>query len=194
MAGSPPTFTSTHPTTRRPTTIKAWLRQRPEVQAILPGGRAETQIDGAPVEIVGLSDHATYRDHWPLLQSAGNAWVRLRPGDAGFISEQLARRLHLGLGDHIELPTPGGNWPLEIVGIYADYGNPKGQVTVNIAALARHFPAIPQTRMGLRVCAAANTGADDGATGKFGLDGRNLLDQATLKAEFDAESSTAPSR
>ena len=60
--------------------IKAWLRQRPEVEAILPGGRAETQLDGAPVEILGLPDHATYRDHWPLLQSAGNAWNRLRAG------------------------------------------------------------------------------------------------------------------
>jgi putative ABC transport system permease protein len=46
---------------------------------------------------------------------------------------------------------PGGDWPLEIIGIYADYGNPKGQITVNYAALTRHFPAIPQTRFGLRV-------------------------------------------
>ena len=163
--------------------IKAWLRQRPEVEAILPGGRAETQLDGAPVEIVGLSDHATYRDHWPLLQSSGNAWDRLRPGDAGFVSEQLARRLHLGLGDRIELPAPGGNWPLEIVGIYADYGNPKNQLTVNIAALLRHFPAIPQTRMGLRVAPEKIPALMTALQTKFGLDGNNLLDQATLKAE-----------
>jgi putative ABC transport system permease protein len=163
--------------------IKGWLRQRPEVEAILPGGRAEAQLDGAPVEIVGLSDHATYRDHWPLLQSAGNAWNRLRPGAAGFVSEQLARRLHLGIGGHIELPTPGGNWPLEIVGIYADYGNPKNQVTVNFAALTRHFPSIPQTRMGLRVAPAKIPALMTALQAKFGLDGRNLLDQATLKAE-----------
>ena len=165
------------------TEIKAWLRQRPEVQAILPGGRAETQLDGAPIEIVGLSDHATYRDHWPLLQSSSNAWIRLRPGDAGFVSEQLARRLNLGLGDHIELPAPGGNWNLEVVGIYADYGNPKGQVTVNIAALLRRFPAIPQTRLGLRVEPPQIPALMSALQAKFGLDSRNLLDQATLKAE-----------
>jgi len=163
--------------------IKAWLRQRPEVDAILPGGRAETQLDGAPVEIVGLSDHATYRDHWPLLQSSGNAWGRLRPGDAGFVSEQLARRLKLGLGDRIELPAPGGNWPLEIVGVYADYGNPKNQLTVNIAALLRHFPSTPQTRMGLRVAPEKIPALMTALQTKFGLDGNNLLDQATLKAE-----------
>src|ERR1700726_4820528 len=50
------------------TEIKAWLRQRPEVEAILPGGRADAQIGGAPIEILGIADHATYRDRWPLLQ------------------------------------------------------------------------------------------------------------------------------
>ncbi|MBA4035522.1 MAG: ABC transporter permease, partial [Bradyrhizobium sp.] len=52
------------------TEIKAWLRERPEVEAILPGGRADTQLGGAPIEVLGLPDHATYRDNWPLLQSA----------------------------------------------------------------------------------------------------------------------------
>jgi putative ABC transport system permease protein len=165
------------------TDIKTWLRQRPEVQAILPGGRTETQIDGAPIEIVGLPDHATYRDHWPLLQSTANAWVRLRPGDAGFISEQLARRLNVKIGDHIEVPAPGGNWTLEVVGIYADYGNPKGQITVNIAALLRRFPAIPQTRLGLRVAPSEIPPLMSALQSKFGLDARNLLDQTTLKAE-----------
>jgi len=163
--------------------IKAWLRQRPEVAAILPGGRADSQIDGAPVEILGLSDHATYREHWPLLQSADDAWSRLGPGDAGFVSEQLARRLKLVVGDRIELPAPGGSWTLEVVGIYADYGNPKGQVAVNFAGLTRRFPDIPQTRMGLRVAPAAVPALISSLQDKFGLDGRNLLDQATLKAE-----------
>ena len=163
--------------------IKAWLRQRPEVEAILPGGRAETNIGGAPVEILGLADHATYRDRWPLLQSNADAWDRLGPGDAGFISEQLARRLKLTLGDRVEVPAPGGNWPLEVVGIYADYGNPKGQIAVNFAALIRRFPAIPQTRLGLRVAAAAVPALMSSLQDKFGLDRNNLLDQATLKAE-----------
>jgi putative ABC transport system permease protein len=163
--------------------IKTWLRERPEVDAILPGGRAETQIDGAPVEIFGLADHATYRDHWPLLQSSEKAWIRLRAGDTGFISEQLARRMKLTVGDRIEVPAPGGNWSLEVVGIYADYGNPKGQIAVNFAALTRRFPGIPLTRMGLRVAPSAVPALISALQEKFALDGRNLVDQATLKAE-----------
>ena len=163
--------------------IKAWLCQRPEVTAVLPGGRADSETNGVPVEILGLPDHATYRDHWPLLQSSENAWARLRPGDAGFVSEQLARRMNLGLGDRIEVSAPGGNWTLEVVGIYADYGNPKGQIAVNFAALTRRFPDIPQTRLGLRVAPAAVPALISELQNKFALDGHNLLDQATLKAE-----------
>ena len=163
--------------------IRAWLRERPEVAAILPSGRADTQIGGAPIEILGLADHATYRDRWPLLQASATAWSRLRAGDAGFVSEQLARRLKLGVGDSLDVPTPGGNWRLEVVGIYADYGNPKGQIAVNIAALTRRFPQIPLTRLGLRVAPAAVPALVSSLQDKFGLDGRNLVDQARLKAE-----------
>jgi putative ABC transport system permease protein len=163
--------------------IRTWLQQRPEVEAILPGGRAETQIGGAPIEILGLADHATYRDRWPLLQARANAWGRLRAGDAGFVSEQLARRLKLGVGDSLDVTAPGGNWTLEVVGIYADYGNPKGQIAVNFAALTRRFPQIPLTRLGLRVAPAAVPALISSLQDKFGLDSRNLVDQATLKAE-----------
>jgi putative ABC transport system permease protein len=163
--------------------IKSWLRERPDVEAILPGGRADSQLGGAPIEVLGLPDHATYRDNWPLLESAANAWVRLRPGDTCFISEQLSRRMKLAVGDRIEVPAPGGNWPLEIVGIYADYGNPKGQIAVNFAALTRRFPQTPLTRMGLRVAPADIAPLIAALQQKFELDDRNLADQATMKTE-----------
>jgi putative ABC transport system permease protein len=140
-------------------------------------------MGGAPVEILGIPDHSTYRDRWPLLQSAENAWTRLRLGDAGFVSEQLSRRMKLAIGDQVEVPTPGGSWTLRVIGIYADYGNPKGQIAVDFAALTRHFPDIPLTRLGLRVDSAAVPALMSALQDKFGLDGRNLVDQATLKAE-----------
>jgi putative ABC transport system permease protein len=163
--------------------IRAWLRQRPEVDAILPGGRADVEIDGRPIEILGFADHATYRDRWPLLQSTADVWDRVRDGDAALISEQFARRSKLGLGDRLQVPAPPESWPLQVAGIYADYGNPKGQIGVNIDAMIRHFPEIPQTRMGLRVAPPAVPGLIAEIQGKFGLDGRSLADQAALKAE-----------
>jgi putative ABC transport system permease protein len=165
------------------TEIRAWLREQGEVTAVLPGGRADTQFAGMPIEVLGLPDHPTYRDNWPLLESSHNAWVRLGPGDACLISEQLARREKLSIGSRIEVPAPGGSWPLEIVGIYADYGNPKGQIAVNFAALTRRFPETPRTRLGLRVEPSAVPTLISALQAKFGLDDRNVADQATMKAE-----------
>jgi putative ABC transport system permease protein len=163
--------------------MTAWLRERRDVTAILPGGRAETRFAGAPLEVFGLPDHATYRDRWPLLQSSQNAWTRLRSDDAAFASEQLALRARLSIGDSIDVPTPNGHWKIRIVGIYADYGNPKAQIAVNFDALTRHFPNIPRTRIGLRADRAAVPKLMTDLREKYGLDEHNLIDQATLKAE-----------
>jgi putative ABC transport system permease protein len=163
--------------------IRAWLQRRPEVEAVLPGARAEVQIGGWPVEIAGFADHATYRDHWPLLEAAAHPWDRIHGGDAALISEQFARRFHLKLGDRVQVPTASGDWLLEVVAIYADYGNPKGQVGVNYDALVRHFPDVPQTRLAVRTGPAAVDGLIEAIHRAFGLDGRNLTDQSTLKSE-----------
>jgi putative ABC transport system permease protein len=163
--------------------IKAWLATRPEVQAVLPGSRADIQLDSAPVEVNGLPDHATFRDHWPLLDATRDAWDRMRDGTAALVSEQLSRRMNLAIGQSVTVPTPGGPWPLRVAGIYADYGNPKGQLAVNVDALLTHFPDSPQTRMGLRVAPAAVPSLIAALHDRFGLDGRNLADQSTVKTE-----------
>ena len=109
--------------------------------------------------------------------------MRLRPGDAALVSEQLARRMNLAIGDRIDVPAPGGNWTLDVIGIYADYGNPKGQIAVNYAALTRRFPGLPQTRFGLRVAPEKIPPLLAAMREKFAIDDRNLADQATMKTE-----------
>lgn len=171
------------PDNARAVAIRSWLRERSEVEAILSGGRAETQIEGQPVELLGLPDHALYRERWPLLETAPRAWTQLVPGNAAFISEQLSRRLNIRVGDVVAIPAPGGTWEVDIAGIYADYGNPKGQLTVNVAALMRHFPQTPQTRMGLIVAHDKIAGLIAALQRQFALDDRSVADQATVKAE-----------
>jgi putative ABC transport system permease protein len=163
--------------------IKTWLKSRADVEAVLSGSRTDVQFNNTPIELLGFADHATFRDHWPLLDSTPDAWDRVRSGQAALISEQLSLRMNLRVGDRIEVPTPTGNWPLEVVAIYADYGNPKGQIGVNVDALVEHFPDISQTRMGLRVAPDAVPALMDAIRARFGLDGRNLADQASVKKE-----------
>src|SRR6202012_1007713 len=124
-----------------------------------------------------------HRPGWRLRESSQHAWAPLFPGDPGFLSGQPAFPIKVGIGDPIEGAPPTGRWKTRVIGIYADYGNPKAQIAVNFPALTRHFPNIPLTRIGLRVEPKALPALMSGLREKIGLDERNLIDQATLKAE-----------
>jgi putative ABC transport system permease protein len=163
--------------------IVAWLRRRPEVTAILPAWRTDVTLDALPVEVLGFADHATYRERWPLLEAQRDVWDKVRAGKGVLLSEQLARRLNLGLGDKVRLPAAAGPWTVEVAGIYPDYGNPKGQVGVDVDALAAHWPGIAHTRFALRVAPDKVAPLMTALRDVFGLDLTRLIDQATLKAE-----------
>lgn len=163
--------------------IVAWLRQRHDVQAILPAWRTDIQLSNMPVEVLGFADHGTYRQQWPLLDSMSDVWDRVRRGDSILVSEQLARRLKLSIADPISIPTPTGVWFANVAGIYPDYGNPKGQIGVDINALSNKWPQISRTRYGLRVPPDKVAEVMVALREKFALDAGRLVDQATLKEE-----------
>lgn len=163
--------------------IEAWLRQRPDVTAVLRSARAETRLGDETVELFGLADHATYRDVWPLLQSSRNAWDALRDGQGVLVSEQLGRKLAIKLGDEIRIPTPSGEWRAIVEALYADYGNPKGQVVVNADQFARRFPDLERSRFGVRAAPASIPELMTEIATRFGLSGDSIIDQATAKLE-----------
>lgn len=163
--------------------IVAWLRERSEVDAILPAWRTDVTMGGLPVEILGFADHATYRERWPLLESQPDVWDKVRAGHAALFSEQLSRRMNLRIGDRVTIPSPGRPWQIEVAGIYPDYGNPKGQIGIDIDALSTRWPDIARTRFGLRVAPERVADLIAALREKFALDGGRLVDQATLKAE-----------
>ncbi|MGB3865842.1 MAG: FtsX-like permease family protein, partial [Xanthobacteraceae bacterium] len=100
-----------------------------------------------------------------------------------FVSEQLARRLGLDVGGRLRVAAPAGDWALKVAGVYADYGNPKGQFAVDVDALIRHFPDVPQTRFGLLVAPEHVVAVTTALREKFRLDDRQLADQAAVRAD-----------
>ncbi|UAW98733.1 FtsX-like permease family protein [Halopseudomonas nanhaiensis] len=115
--------------------ILGWLQARPEVSGVLPSWQVDSRLDRWPVEISGVIEHPLYPQTWPLLDAQPDAWARLQAGAGALVSEQLARRADLGVGDMLDLDTPGGDWTLQLVGTYPDYGNPRGHVLVSAEAL-----------------------------------------------------------
>jgi len=159
-----------------------WLEQRNDVDAVLPGWSTKIHLQGWPVQLQGYEDHATYRDNWPLLQQTEDAWARLAQGHSAMISEQLARRLSLSLGDEIRLPWRQGELPLSLVAIYPDYGNPKGQIILNLAVLKTHWPDAQRGSFGIRIAPHFSPDLISDLQTSFNLSGSQVMDQASLKS------------
>ncbi|WP_371259625.1 ABC transporter permease [Pseudomonas sp. Pf153] len=162
--------------------MQAWLKQQPAITAVLPNWQVSIPLQGWPADLFGIIDHPTYRQHWPLLASAGDKpWEQLAAGDTLMLSEQLARRLKVSIGDRLTLATPQGPWTPRIVGIYADYGNPKGHMLVNAEHLLAHWPQLTPYRFNLRIEPAAIGVFLTALQGRFNLDESRIVDQARLK-------------
>ncbi|MFZ4822171.1 ABC transporter permease [Pseudomonas putida] len=159
--------------------IVEWLKQQPVASVVLPGWRADMQLQGWPVQVQGIVDHPAYGTRWPLLEQHSRAWQRLASGQAVMLSEQLARRLNLQLGDSLQLPadTP----VLPVVGIYADYGNPKGHVLVNAGWLRAHWPQATLAGLSVDLSAERVPVLKAALQQHFALDDSRVVEQARLK-------------
>ena len=157
--------------------IDAWAARQPEVREVLPGRMAETIIEGQPIEIRSAVDMATYREEWPLLSARPDAWDAVFGNGAAMVSEQAAYRLGLGIGD----PADFGTGNVRIVGIYADYGNPKGQIIVALPRLEQDFPNARRFGTGLRLDPQQVGPLLTRLTQSFDIPPDNVIDQAALK-------------
>ncbi len=157
--------------------LQPWLEARAD--AVLPVWNAEAIVDGQPSQIFGFRDHATYRDHWPLLQEVPDVWDRVAAEKGVLINEQLHYRAGLNLGDIVHLP---GNIALPVAGIFSDYGNPKGQIMMALHLLDRTYPDANRLRFGIRIARDKAPALAEELQTSFGLPSENIINQAELKA------------
>jgi putative ABC transport system permease protein len=81
----------------------------------------------------------------------------------------------------LEIPTSGDIWRARVVGVFPDYGNPKGQLRVDFAALMRYWPDTPRRAFSLRTAPNAVSALIDALQTQFGEQIARLGDQAALK-------------
>ncbi|CUX70961.1 MULTISPECIES: FtsX-like permease family protein [Agrobacterium] len=161
--------------------LRQWFPEN--ARAVLPIWSTRGEISGGQVQIFGVADDPTYRDHWPLILGTAATWDDIASGHGALVNEQLWRAGKASPGQKIDLP---GGWSATVVGVFSDYGNPMGQVIIGIDALVRHYPDVEKLRYGLRM------GPDDVADfrrrliDEFSLPEANIVDQASLKRQSAA--------
>ncbi len=166
--------------------IITWLEDRPEVTALLPIHNTETVFRGWPTLVYGYKNHETYRENWPLLDASRAVWEDVASGSAALVSEQLANRFDLKVGEEIELSTAAGFRTAQIAGIFSDYGNPKGLIMIDINRLNTDWPEIEKTRYGVRIKPAAVRDILNDLQSVFDLTDSQIVDQSSLKRQSTA--------
>ncbi|PDT44688.1 ABC transporter permease [Sinorhizobium fredii] len=158
--------------------LRAWLATK--VESVLPISSVDTEIRGQPMQIFGVVDDPTYREHWPLIVGLPDVWDRVASGEGALVNEQFWRRERLRIGGQLDLAS---DWTSTVVGVYSDYGNPKGQVIVGINALTSRYPQVSRLRYGLRVQPDQVAELRSSLSDEFGLPPDNIVDQAALKEQ-----------
>ncbi len=156
--------------------LQAFLTERSD--AVLPIWRIEGPLLDLPGEVFAVADHPTYRDHWPLLRATTDVWDQVAAGQGVLINEQLWRRSTLSLGDPLALPR-GPTLP--VVGVYSDYGNPKGQVMLGLTVFDRVYPEAPRLGFAVRIAPDRVAGLRQDIVDRFDLPDALMIDQAQVK-------------
>ncbi|RXT25452.1 ABC transporter permease [Rhizobium leguminosarum] len=161
--------------------LRAWLPQRST--ALLPIWSVDGEVLGEQIQIFGIADDPTYREHWPLIASDNDVWDKIAVGQGALINEQMWRRGEAKIGQPLLMP---GGWRATVVGVYSDYGNPNGQVIVGINTLVDHYPDVPKLRYGVRVAPEHAQDLKRQLVEEFGISGSAIVDQASLKRQSRA--------
>ena len=114
-----------------PQVIEALLAV-PGIAAHSEGRRVTVAASAGPVDLNAVRlVPASYPGFRFTQGDPQRAWPQFRQG-AVLISEPLAWRLSLGVGDTLTLETASGLRPFNVAGIYREYGNDRGEVLMDL--------------------------------------------------------------
>lgn len=75
----------------------------------------------------------------PVAGDRSTMYARAAAGDGLLVSDSLAQKHGLALGDHLGVPTPLGSLDLPIVGIVVDYTDQQGSILVDRSVFLKHW-------------------------------------------------------
>ncbi len=131
----------------------------PAVVAIDALSVQRVNFQGNTISLAG-GDYAVLFDHGRLLFKAPqDAYDQLRRGigrDVVSVSESFALRFGKGPGDVVELPTPLGLRPFEVIAVFYDYSSNHGVAVMDRTTYFRYFPAARPSSLSIYLQPGAN--------------------------------------
>lgn len=67
--------------------LRKWFPDH--ARAVLPIWSTRGEVSGAQVQIFGVADDPTYRDHWPLILGSATTWDEIASGRGALVNEQF---------------------------------------------------------------------------------------------------------
>lgn len=179
---SPGTTKWAHPL---PETLVNSLKHDPRVQAMERYSTYEINLDDRPVRLRVLDGAVLERrTSYHFLQGADGAWQGLQDGKV-FISESLAFRSGLKVGDTLKLATPKGDRSFPVTAIVRDYSSDQGTIQMDRKVYERiwHDPRIQSLALFLKPGVSANEVRKELAARFQGLE-RTIVSNVRMKQDI----------
>jgi putative ABC transport system permease protein len=123
---------------------QTWQRiaHYPGVAELNPMQVAQIQLQGISTMLVGV-DVGFSRRHpnliWLQAPRDDDFFYDARDEELGLASESFCERFQVRRGDVVEIPTPAGEKPIRIAGVFCDYGNERGSLLIARSHFATWF-------------------------------------------------------
>ncbi|MFT5704885.1 MAG: putative ABC transport system permease protein [Shewanella sp.] len=160
--------------------IEAFLAERSDVDAIYKQWYLRSQHQKLPINLV-TRDEVSLKETTVLKSSQNHLWPEFMAGRQVMISEPLAIKLKLVLGDSLTLEAIP-NRPFTVGGIFYDYGNPYGEIL--ISPTLWQSLGFPNTPLSLAIGASGSTDKlKQALQEKFSIPDAMIYSQAKIKQQ-----------
>jgi putative ABC transport system permease protein len=128
-------------TTRFPASMAPEIAQIAGVDRVQMFRNGRVAFRGAPVMLVAIEmasvAHTNHRK--PIAGNRDEMYRQAAAGSGLLVSDSLAERQHLALGDRLEIPAPRGMVRLPIVGVVLDYTDQQGAILVDRSVFLKYW-------------------------------------------------------
>ena len=118
----------------------AALRTTPGVATVSTYRRASAELGGRPIQLIAAELAPAAQAGYRLIAGdPATAWHAFQTGESVLISEPLAYRQRLNVGNSLPLMTADGLHEFAIAGIYLDYGSEHGRILIQRSSYERYW-------------------------------------------------------